>query len=72
MIGQYICAAGIALMLLCAVFVRFFLPEGDARYRTGYKNNDEVSTDLMKYIAIVFMIGAGLTFLGFIIMMYQS
>ena len=71
MIGQYICAAGIALMLLCAVFVRFFLPEGDARYRTGYKNNEEVSRDLIKWIMYLFMMGVGLTFLGLIIIIYQ-
>tara|TARA_B100000214_G_C23763680_1_gene533417 strand:+ start:156 stop:395 length:240 start_codon:yes stop_codon:yes gene_type:complete len=72
MIGTYICTAGIFLMLLSAVLVRLFFPEGDARYRTGYKNNEEVSRDLIKWIMYLFMMGVGLTFLGLIIIMYQG
>ena len=42
-IGGYIFVIGVALMTLCSIYVTFFLPEQDARYRTGYKNNEEVN-----------------------------
>jgi len=67
-IGGYIFVAGVALMILCSIFVTLFLPENDSRYRTGYKNNKEVNNTVYKYLLIFFITGAGLALLGFILM----
>ena len=58
-------------MTLCLIYVRFFLPEQDARYRTGYKNNKEVNEDGGCILVVVFMTGAGLALLGFFLFMIQ-
>ena len=70
-IGGYIFVAGVALMTLCSIYVTFFLPEQDARYRTGYKNNKEVNEDGGCSLLVVFMTGAGLALLGFFLFMIQ-
>ena len=70
-IGGYIFFAGVALMTLCSIYVTFFLPEQDARYRTGYKNNEEVDESGGCGLLVVFMTGAGLAFLGFFLLMIQ-
>ena len=70
-IGGYIFVAGVALMTLCSIYVTFFLPEQDARYRTGHKNNKEVDESAGCGLLVVFMTGAGLALLGFFLFMIQ-
>ena len=70
-IGGYIFVAGVALMTLCSIYVTFFLPERDARYRTGYKNNEDVNESAGCGLLVVFMTGAGLALIGFFLFMIQ-
>ena len=70
-IGGYIFVIGVALLTLCSIYVTFFLPERDARYRTGYKNNEEVNESGGCGLLVVFMTGAGLALLGFFLFMIR-
>ena len=70
-IGGYIFVIGVALLTLCSIYVTFFLPEQDARYRTGYKNNEEVNESGGCGLLVVFMSGAGLALLGFFLFMIR-
>ena len=66
-IGGYIFFAGVVLLTLLAVLARL-LPEEDSRFRTGYKNNEEVTTSIYTFLAILFSIAVGLVFIGFFMM----
>ena len=70
-IGGYIFVIGVVLLTLCSIYVTFFLPEQDARYRTGYKNNEEVNESGGCGLLVVFMTGAGLALLGFFLFMIR-
>ena len=70
-IGGYIFVIGVALLTLCSIYVTFFLPEQDARYRTGYKNNEEVNESGGCGLLVVFITGAGLALLGFFLFMIR-
>ena len=58
---------GFALMVLCSIFVRFIHPEVDNRYKTGYKDNDEVSDSIVKGVMYVLFTGVVLIILGLVV-----